>query len=321
MGKMYLLGRRGCPASQNKAERVMKKIISIIFGIQIFALSGCSVMYDCAIGCISPLAVTPTLKLVIDTAFREGDAEVVRRGVPTAIIIMEGLAAKTPDDIDLLADLSLLYFAYAFAFIEDENPAWAGELYLRGRNYGLRALANNDDYFAYTTEKPTDWKSAVAEIGDDELPALFWTALNAGMYVNANRRDPQALIDLPMVLAMMDRVIELDETFFYGGPHLFYGAYYAGLPVMAGGGAVKSQESFEKCAAISGGKFVLVDLFRARYYATLLRDEQIYRSSLEKVLQAPVDIIPEIALITGVAKLKAQTLKENEEKFLYGGGR
>lgn len=299
----------------------MKKISALLLGIYLFTLSGCSTPYDCAIGCISPLAVTPTIDQVIETAFRQGDAGVVRNGVPTAIIILEGIAEKTPDDIDLLADLSLLYFAYAFAFIEDENPQWAGQLYLRGRNYGLRALANNDDFFEYTTEKPTDWKAAVAEIGRDELPVLFWTALNAGMYVNANRRDPQALIDLPMVLAMMDRVIELDETFFYGGPHLFYGAYFAGLPAMAGGGAVKSQESFEKCAAISGGKFVLVDLFRARYYATLLKDENVYRESLNRVLQAPDDIIPEIALITGVAKIKAQMLLDNEEKYLYGGGR
>ena len=217
-----------------------------------------------------------------------------------------------------MATLSIIYFAYAFAFAESEDKKWANALYLRGKRFGLQALKLNDDFAAEIKKEKINWKVAVSHLDEEELSPLFWTAINVGMYVNGNKRDPQALFDLPIVLAMMDRVIEIDESFFYGGAHLFYGAYYAGLPAIAGGGPDKSNESFQKAFEIGKGKFLLTDLFYARYYATLLRDEQIFVQYISKILDADFNILPEMNLLTRVAKIRAEIMLARKDEFLYG---
>ena len=47
-----------------------------------------------------------------------------------------------------------------------------------------------------------------------------------------SKDDPQAIFDLGKVKAMMNRVLELDEGFFFGSAHLFFGSVYGSLPKM-----------------------------------------------------------------------------------------
>jgi len=40
----------------------------------------------------------------------------------------------------------------------------------------------------------------------------------------------EAMSELPRVEWMMKRALELDEGFYYGGPHLFMGIWYGSRP-------------------------------------------------------------------------------------------
>jgi hypothetical protein len=113
----------------------------------------------------------------------------------------------------------------------------------------------------------------------------------------------------------MERVYQLDDTYYYGAPHLFFGVYYAGLPTIAGGGADKSKAEFEKVIEMTGGKYLLAYVMYAQSYATLVQERDLYESLLKKVLESPSDAVPEMTLVNEIAKKKAAKLLKDTDKY------
>ena len=107
---------------------------------------------------------------------------------------------------------------------------------------------------------------------------------------------------------MMKRVIELDEGFYYGGPHLFMGIWFASRPKIAGGDLKKSQEHFLKAMDLGQGKFLMAYVYYANYYARKMEDKDLFTSTLQKVLETPVETSPDLVLLNTVAKKQAKEL-------------
>jgi hypothetical protein len=107
---------------------------------------------------------------------------------------------------------------------------------------------------------------------------------------------------------MMGRVIELNEGYFFGASHLFFGSIYGALPKILGGDPEKAKEHFERCLSLSDDKFVLAYVYLARYYAQPLLDDALFDKFLKITLQSPIDILPAHILITAIAKDKAEKL-------------
>jgi hypothetical protein len=115
---------------------------------------------------------------------------------------------------------------------------------------------------------------------------------------------------------MMAQCIELDETYFHGGPHRWFGSYYAKLPSIAGRDLEKSGEHFEKALEIAPNYFG-TRILRSEYYATNSQDKELFRSDLEFVLNTPSDVIPELVPEQEVEKKKAtEMLEEIDDRFL-----
>jgi hypothetical protein len=110
------------------------------------------------------------------------------------------------------------------------------------------------------------------------------------------------------VKAMMQRVLELDEGYFYGTAHLFFGSIYGSLPRILGGDPEKARMHFEKCLVLNNERLMLGYVYLARYYAQPLLDEALFDKYLKMALQAPTDVLPENKLLTAIAKDKAQKL-------------
>jgi hypothetical protein len=106
------------------------------------------------------------------------------------------------------------------------------------------------------------------------------------------------------VVAMMKRVLVLDEAFYYGGAHSFMGILEASKPRMAGGDLSLARDHFLKAIDLGDGKFLMTQV----YYAKKAIDRQLYLSTLEEVLNTPADIVPELTLFNSVAHTKAQKM-------------
>ena len=125
----------------------------------------------------------------------------------------------------------------------------------------------------------------------------------------------EALAELPRVELMMKKVLELDEWFYYGGAHIFMGIWFASLPKNAGGDLAKAQRHFQMALQIGQGKFLMTYVYYANHYARQTLDKNLFTSTLQKVLDAPSDILPELTLLNAVAKKKAAELLSRKEEY------
>jgi len=114
-------------------------------------------------------------------------------------------------------------------------------------------------------------------------------------------------------VTLMKRVLVLDETYYFGGAHLFMGAYYMSLPAALGGNPGKAREHFEKAIAISGGKALLGKLLYAQMYAAKVGDKALQGRLLKEVAEASADALPAARLANVLAKRKAARLAKGGE--------
>jgi hypothetical protein len=116
------------------------------------------------------------------------------------------------------------------------------------------------------------------------------------------------LNDLPKVEAMMDRVLVLDDTFYHGGIHALMGVNFVSHPEMFGRQPKQAKDHFNKAFDISESKYLMWYFLYAKYYAIQINDKELFVTTLNKILSAPDDILPEEAFVNGAVKQKTKEL-------------
>ncbi|MBL4665631.1 MAG: hypothetical protein JKY23_06775 [Nitrospinaceae bacterium] len=263
-------------------------------------------------GCSSRrLAVQATLPLIssqIISMQEERDADLAEIAIPASLKMLEGLAKEDPENIWILQKLAEGFCGYAFSFLEDSEPDRASGLYLRGKDYAFRALEIQSNGKAWRGLSLDEWSKRLAEVTPLQQPALFWAGQCWGSWLSLNLDSVEAFSGLPRIDRMMNRAVELDPDFHYAGPHLFLGAYYGGRSRMLGGNPDKARNHFEQALRITGGKYLLVSFLYAKTYAVQNQDQKLFKTQLEKVLEASDDVLPEQRLANQIAKRKAAVL-------------
>ena len=291
------------------------RILGCILAV-VFMFGGCA-----TIGGMRPVQrmatdmVVPSLEDMVETTLKSDDLVNAQSLMETVLPLLDGLIEFSPDNASLLTIAAEGYALYSFGFVEDVDRQRAIKLYAKGKGYGMRALKQNC-YFESALESGEDFSEAVQYLTEDDVAAAFYTSFGWAFWAirSIQEGNMMAAFDLPKITALMDRVIELDETFFEGGPHLFYGAYYGALGPNFGGGPEKAKVSFEKAFEISSN-FLTTHYFNALYYAIPTMDEELFDKELKYVLETPNDALPEMALANAVAKVKAQSLLNEKWKY------
>jgi len=258
---------------------------------------------------------------VIEAFFEEEDLEFARESAPANLKLLDGLIKGSGYKNDgLLIKGAKLYAMYAMGFLEDaaldrradrENLRRASVFYDRARDYGLEVLSRNADFKRAVAGTLDEFKAVLPAFGKNDVEALFWTGFAWGEYINLNRNSIAAIADLPKVKALIDRVVELDGSYFYGIPHLFRIVYYS-MPPMFGGDYEKALAEYERINGISGGKFALAHFFMAKYYAVRVQDEALFDELLKRTEAVADDAIKE-KLFTLAAKKKAALLAQKKK--------
>ena len=107
-------------------------------------------------------------------------------------------------------------------------------LFARAKEYGLGALQLIG--IQDPVSQPFDaFEADIAKRTRKDVPYLFWAGASWGNWIGLNQGSMAAMAELPKVEMLMRRALELDEGFYYGGPHIFMGIWYASRPAMAGG--------------------------------------------------------------------------------------
>jgi hypothetical protein len=285
----------------------MKKLLIII--ISFFFISNCSVQK------IALRSMSGILDNSMAALFEESDLKLAEQAIASDLKLLEGLIKSDPDNEKFLLLACQGFASYALGFVEDHDPVRAQSLYLRGKDYGLKILNKNLLFKKALTGDLESLAAALKKFDKNDVPAMFWTANNWANWINFNLTDTDALADLPRAQLMMQRVLELEESYFYGGAHLFFATIYASRPRLLGGDMEKAQLHFSRCFEFSQNKFLLPYVYYARYYATRAFDTELFTNTLNKILATPDDILPEQRLPNAIAKHKARSLLQQSDEL------
>lgn len=285
----------------------------IIRGVAI-ALCGL-VLNACTMGQMVARSSLPILESGNIAMNRETDLELARAAIPANLKLIEGLILELPGNAELRLQAAQGFYGYAYGFIEDEDNRRASELYRRGLEHALRALAVMGFSADIATLPQKALERQLGTLDRDAVPALFWSASCWAKWIDMNRDDPARLAEMGKAAALMTRVLELDENYYHGGAHLFFGVYYGAKPPMLGGDFNRSAQHFEKARAATQGKLLFVDMLQAQYLARQQLDRRQFHERLTAVVNAPPDIYPEMALANAIARQKAKQLLTKEEEW------
>jgi len=259
-------------------------------------------------------ATAMLLEEVARASSKQSDLRILREGMPAYLMLIDGMIQAWPDNEQLLIAASQSYSSFASLFVEDQDKEYANLLYGRGKQYALKSLEMRG--FKEPLQRPFDeFKEGLNRLGKKDVPYIFWTATCWANWIRLNLDSMEALSELPRVETMMQRVLDIDEGFYYGGAHLFMGIWFASRPKMAGGDLKKAQGHFLKALDLGQGKFLMAYVYYANYYARKMMDKDLFNSTLQKVLETPADISPDLTLLNTVAKKKAQELLNRVEEY------
>ena len=292
-------------------QRVSRKI-SILILLLVLLTSGCS---------IRQMVVRSATDPIIDGGFKammaEDDLELARTSLESNLKLVEGLLASDPGNNRLRLIASQGFTAYALGFVEDTDPGRAVRLYLRGRNYGNRWLMDEQGIDLLSIDNFETFENTVAELPDDAVPGVFWMANAWASSLMLSLTDISSISNLPRVEAMMQFVLDHDETYYFGGAHLFFGAYYGARSTLLGGNAVKARHHLERQQELTNGTMLLGKLFQVKYVDLPALDEEAARTHLNQILTADLDTFPdETRLVNRISQEKARHLLETLEDYL-----
>jgi len=270
-------------------------------------------------GCsIERLAVRSTTGLIensLESIEEETDLILAEQSIASNLKLLEGLIKSDPGNRNLLLLAARGFTSYALGFVEHEDPERAVTFYLRARDYGLRALRQNRR-FDRAFDKPfEEFEASLDHIPDRDIPLLFWTANAWAGAIQQNIGDPRSLASLPKVEAMMRVVLERDESYYYAGPHLFFGMILSSKPAMFGGNTERGREHFERALELTDDRFLIIKVFYAESYAVQTLNDELFARLLHEVIDADLDILPEQTLVNTIAKRRAEALLQAKDSF------
>ena len=245
-------------------------------------------------------------------ALAAGDAKWAERTTPAAvraaIAEWEKAAAADPNNAELLAKLTRAYYFLADGYLRAEKDE---KEYLKmmdqGVKWGEKAMVAASPEFSKAMADGKKYPEAVKLVGKEGVPAMYWYASALGKW--AKKKGFAVLLgQKDNVKATMDRCLELDPTYYYGGPHRYFGAYYAIAPAFAGGDLEKSKVHFKKSLEISPD-FVGTKVLWAAELAVKIQDEETFDALIAEIEAAKADSIPEVTPEQQIEKEKAAQLK------------
>src|SRR5215831_6376637 len=284
------------------------------------SLAGCSIQK------MATKSVADSLTKGPDVFGTDDDPELVRDALPFGLKTMEALLAQMPRHEGLLLTLCKGFTQYSYAFVQSEGDLLvntdyaratalherAFHLYIRARDYGLRALALRHPGIADSLKLSPE--RAAAKLDAKDLAPLYWCAASWGSAISLGKDRPEMLADLPAIRELVNRGLALDERYEQGAFHEAAIVLDA-LPPAMGGSVESARKHFQRAVEISGDQRPSPYVTLAQSVSVLQQDRAEFRRLLQHALQFDPDKDPANRLATIVLQRKAKSLLERESDF------
>jgi tetratricopeptide (TPR) repeat protein len=261
-----------------------------------------------------------------DVFSRDDDPELIRAAVPFGLKTMESLLEVVPRNRNLLLAACQGYTQYAYAFVQldadtIESTRYeeatrlhdrALKLFLRGRDYGLRALEVKHKGITRQLQSHPD--AAARALSAKEVPLIFWTAAAWGSAINLGKDRPDLAADIDAVRAMILRGLALDERYERGAFHEAM-IVMESLPPAMGGSPDRARRHFERAIAFSHGTKPGPFVTLAQSVSVASQDRREFRELLAKALAVDPQTYPSDRLQTILLQSKARALLAREDEL------
>lgn len=243
----------------------------------------------------------------------QDDVATARDGIPSWLLLVDGLIEGNPQNVGLLVAGARLYGAYSGGFIED--PARAQRLSSHAFGYARRATCIDLPALCKTLDQPFEaFQAAVANVGTKDVGTLYVLGTTWAGRIQATSSDWKSIADIPRVQALLDRVVVLDPNYMNGEPYMYLGVMATLRPASLGGKPDEGKADFEKALALSGGKNQMVRVLYAKQYARLVFDKDLHDRLLNEAIAADPHA-PGLTLINVIAQQQAKQLLESGKDF------
>ena len=259
----------------------------------------------------------------------DDDPELVKAAAPFSLKLMESLLAENPRHPGLLAAAASGFTQYAYAFVQEDADeaeavdlaaaealrARARRLYLRAQRYGLRGLEVKHPGFGKALL--ADPKATVRTATKADVPLLYWTAAAWASAISLSKDNPEIIGQIPAMEALIDRALELDESYENGAIHSFMISYEMSRPGAAGDPVARSRKHFERALALSKGTDASPLVALAEAVTIQKQDVKEFESLLNRALAINPDAHPDSRLVNTVMQRRARwLLSRKAELFL-----
>ena len=273
----------------------------------------------CSLKTMAVKTVASTLSESGDVFSRDEDPELVREAVPFALKLYESLLDSIPNHGPLLVATCSGFTQYAYAFVEtdalvlgDERHAEAQalrdralKLYLRGRGYCLRALEVR--WKGIGERLLADPVPALARAERKDVEMLYWTAASWGAAISLGLDNPELAVDFPVVRALADRALALDETWSKGAIHELMISLDS-LPAALGGDPARARQHFDRAIALQKGQAPGPYVALATGVSVPERNRAEFETLMKHALDVDPEADPSARLATLVTQRRARAL-------------
>lgn len=283
-----------------KSPRIFKCLV-VVTGL--FWLQGCaSLISNVTSGLAEDLS---------STILNSQDVETVREGIPAYLLMIDSFLHGSPDNADLLLAASRLNGAFSVF----TKGARSKLLTTKSLDYAFRAgCLTNSDLCQLRELKFSEFQTEVDGLNERDVDVVYAVAVGWTSWIQAHSDDWNAIAQLGKVKYLMARVIEMNESYDNGGPHLYMGGLETVLPASMGGNPEAGKMHFERAIALSEGQFLMTKVIYAQNYARLIFDKELHDRLLNEVLAAdPVAL--DMTLTNMVAREQAATLLADSDDY------
>ena len=257
----------------------------------------------------------------------DDDLQLVESALPFGLKLIESLLAESPKHKGLLLAATQGFASYSYLFVQQEADRKAADdleaaekirtrarrLYLRAHRYGFRALEVVSPGFSQALT--ADPKAALASIRKkSDVPLLYWNAVALGLAISVSKNDASMLARLPEVEAMVDRALELDESWSDGTLHEFDVIFASSKPGKTDFDRI--EKHFARAVELSKGTRAGIYVAYAEAVSVPKQDRASFQAVLQKALAIDPEKYEANRLTNQVAHDRAEWLLERVDELI-----
>lgn len=260
----------------------------------------------------------------------DNDPELIAQAAPFSLKLIESLLESTPrhEGLLLAAASGFTQYSYAFVqqqadFVEDSSVARAAALRtrarrldFRARDYALRGL--DVRHAGFSTRLRQDPRAAVRQATPKDVALLYWAAASWGAALSVSKEIPEVVADQPIVEALIDRALELDESFGAGAIHTFLVTYEMARQGAPDDPATRARRHFDRAIAITQGQAASPYVSFAESVSLSKQDRGEFESMLSRAIAIDPDARPEWRLENMIMQQRARWLLARAPDLFLG---